>query len=173
MRTISEKTAISAPAAAAASRLGFLSKLGGYVASGRADLVDAFTLPHFHEADFTIDWKQNQTEVTEIDRRAETMIVEQLVRERPGHGAFGEEHGVTGDQESPWRWVIDPIDGTRGYISGTPTWGVLVALSDEDGPMLGVIDQPYIGERFVGAHGVATFSGPQGQGRLKNPSTQA
>ena len=59
-----------------------------------ADAVDAFTLPSFREADFTIDWKRNQTEVTEIDRRAETMIVDRLVHERPSHGAFGEEHGL-------------------------------------------------------------------------------
>ncbi|MGB3689228.1 MAG: inositol monophosphatase family protein, partial [Jannaschia helgolandensis] len=47
-------------------------------------------------------------------------------------------------------WVLDPIDGTRGFISGTPTWGVLIAVQDEDGPFYGIIDQPFTGERFEG-----------------------
>ena len=58
------------------------------------DAIDTFTLPHFREADFTIDWKRNQTEVTEVDRRAETMIVDHLVHERPGHGGGGEVLGA-------------------------------------------------------------------------------
>ena len=125
-----------------------------------ADLADAFTLPHFHEADFTIDWKLNQTEVTEIDRRAETMIVEQLVRERPGHGAFGEEHGVAGDQQSPWRWVIDPIDGTSGFVRGIPIWATLIALTHADrGAVMGVVSAPALGRRWWGGLGLgATMS---------------
>ena len=120
-----------------------------------ADLVDAFTLPHFHEADFTIDWKQNQTEVTEIDRRAETMIVEQLVRERPGHGVFGEEHGVAGDQQSPWQWVIDPIDGTSGFVRGIPIWATLIALTHVDrGAVMGVVSAPALGRRWWGGLGL-------------------
>ncbi|NHX28304.1 histidinol-phosphatase, partial [Escherichia coli] len=63
--------------------------------------------------------------------------------------------------------VIDPIDGTRGYMSGTPTWGVLIAVSDDTGPRLGIIDQPYIGERFIGGLGVAEFTGPHGARALK------
>ena len=120
-----------------------------------ADAVDAFTLPHFHEADFTIDWKRNQTEVTEIDRRAETMIVEQLVHERPGHGAFGEEHGLAGDEQSPWRWVIDPIDGTSGFVRGIPIWATLIALTHvERGAVLGVVSAPALGRRWWGGLGL-------------------
>ena len=120
-----------------------------------ADAVDAFTLPHFREADFTIDWKRNQTEVTEVDRRAETMIVDQLVRERPQHGAFGEEHGITGDQGSPWQWVVDPIDGTSGFVRGIPIWATLIALTHvEHGAVMGVVSAPALGRRWWGGLGL-------------------
>jgi len=120
-----------------------------------ADAVDAFTLPHFREADFSIDWKRNRTEVTEIDRRAETMIVERLVRERPRHGAFGEEHGLAGDEHSPWRWVIDPIDGTSGFVRGIPIWATLIALTHaERGAVMGVVSAPALGRRWWGGLGL-------------------
>lgn len=120
-----------------------------------ADAADAFTLPHFHEADFELDWKQNRTEVTEIDRRAETMIVTHLLHERPDHGAFGEEHGPQGDLESPWQWVIDPIDGTSGFVRGIPIWATLIALVHaERGPVLGVVSAPALGRRWWGGLGI-------------------
>ena len=130
------------------------------------DIVDAFTLPHFHEADFTIDWKQNQTEVTEVDRRAETMIVEYLVRERPGHGAFGEEHGLAGDHQSPWRWVIDPIDGTSGFVRGIPIWATLIALTHvERGAVMGVVSAPALGRRWWGGLGLGASMSVFGDSR--------
>jgi histidinol-phosphatase len=120
-----------------------------------ADAADAFTLPHFHEADFDLDWKQNRTEVTEIDRRAETMIVTRLLRERPDHGAFGEEHGPQGDPESPWQWVVDPIDGTSGFVRGIPIWATLIALVHaERGAVLGVVSAPALGRRWWGGLGL-------------------
>lgn len=119
------------------------------------DAIDAFTLPHFREADFTIDWKRNQTEVTEIDRRAETMIVDHLIHERPGHGAFGEEHGPAGDPRSPWQWVIDPIDGTSGFVRGIPIWATLIALTHVDrGAVMGVVSAPALGRRWWGGLGL-------------------
>jgi histidinol-phosphatase len=125
-----------------------------------ADAVDAYTLPNFHEADFDIDWKRNRTEVTEIDRRAETMIVERLMHERPHHSAFGEEHGAVGDVASPWQWVIDPIDGTSGFVRGIPIWATLIALVHADrGAVLGVVSAPALGRRWWGGLGLgATIS---------------
>jgi histidinol-phosphatase len=120
-----------------------------------ADAADAFTLPNFHEADFDLDWKQNRTEVTEIDRRAETMIVTHLLHERPDHGAFGEEHGPQGDPESPWQWVVDPIDGTSGFVRGIPIWATLIALVHaERGAVLGVVSAPALGRRWWGGLGL-------------------
>jgi histidinol phosphatase-like enzyme (inositol monophosphatase family) len=85
-----------------------------------------------------------------------------LARERPDDGILGEEFGVT-PGTSGLTWVLDPIDGTRGYVSGTPTWGVLVSVADETGPLFGLIDQPYIGERFVGGFGQSSMTGPMGE----------
>jgi histidinol-phosphatase len=125
-----------------------------------ADAADAFTLPHFREADFSIDWKRNQTEVTEIDRRAETLIVDRLLHERPSHGAFGEEHGARGQVESPWQWLVDPIDGTSGFVRGIPIWATLIALVHaRRGPVLGVVSAPALGRRWWGGLGLpATMS---------------
>ncbi|MCP5089173.1 MAG: inositol monophosphatase family protein [Rhodobacteraceae bacterium] len=94
--------------------------------------------------------------VTAADREIELAMRAVLAEHRPDDGVLGEEFdSVTGT--SGLTWVLDPIDGTRGYISGTPTWGVLIAVSDENGPVLGIIDQPYTGERFFGGFGVAEF----------------
>lgn len=110
--------------------------------------------------------------VTRADRAAEDAMRAVLAERRPEDGILGEERGrVTGT--SGLTWVLDPIDGTRGFISGTPTWGVLVALCDETGPLLGLIDQPYIGERFSGGMGRAEVRGPQGSSVLKVRATTA
>ncbi len=120
-----------------------------------ADTIDAFTLAQFHEADFTVDWKRNQTEVTEVDRRAETMIADRLCHERPAHGVYGEEHGLVGDHRSPWRWVIDPIDGTSGFVRGIPIWATLIALTHADrGAVMGVVSAPALGRRWWGGLGL-------------------
>jgi histidinol-phosphatase len=139
-----------------------------------ADAVDAFTLPHFRDADFTVDWKRNLTEVTEIDRRAETMIVDHLVRERPGHGAFGEEHGLAGDDGSVWRWVIDPIDGTSGFVRGIPIWATLIALTHvEHGAVMGVVSAPALGRRWWGGFGLGASMSVFGDDRSIEVSTVA
>lgn len=108
--------------------------------------------------------------VTEADRAAEAAMRALIMERRPQDGIYGEEHGVTRGQ-SGLTWVLDPIDGTRGYLSGTPTWGVLIALCAEEpdgpgAPLMGVIDQPYIGERFTGGFGRATLDGPHGARQL-------
>ncbi|WP_171231200.1 histidinol-phosphatase [Ruegeria sp. HKCCA4812] len=110
--------------------------------------------------------------VTVADRAAEQAMRDVLARRRPDDGVLGEEFGAhTGT--SGRTWVLDPIDGTRGFISGTPTWGVLIALSDQDGPFMGVIDQPYIGERFVGSSSGAHMTGPQGTRSMQTRDTRA
>ena len=122
-----------------------------------ADAADAFTLPHFIDRDFTVDWKANATEVTEIDRQAETLIVNALVGERPDHAAFGEEHGAAGNESSPWRWVIDPIDGTSGFVRGIPVWASLIALTHENEAVLGVVSAPALGFRWWGGVGLGAY----------------
>ena len=86
--------------------------------------------------------------------------------QRPADAILGEEYGAASGQ-SGLTWVLDPIDGTRGFVSGTPTWGVLIALSDDNGPFFGIIDQPYIGERFIGTSYDAMLTGSSGTHPLK------
>lgn len=88
--------------------------------------------------------------VTAADRGAEAAIRELIGRVYPEHGIFGEEHGYR-PGSSGLTWVIDPIDGTRAFITGMPLWGTLIALFDGEKPILGLMDQPYTGERFVGS----------------------
>ncbi len=136
-----------------------------------ADAVDAFTLPHFVARDFTVDWKQNRTEVTEIDRQAETMIAELLLTDRPGHAAFGEEHGPVGEPASPWRWVVDPIDGTSGFVRGIPVWATLIGLTNRDrGAVMGVVSAPALGRRWWGGVGLGAHTSALGTIRAMNVS---
>ncbi len=133
------------------------------VACEMADVARAAILPHFRAAGLGAENKLQDgfDPVTVADRAAETAMRAVLAKRRPADGIWGEEYGQE-PGTSGRTWVLDPIDGTRGFISGTPTWGVLIALSDENGPFLGVIDQPYTEERFIGAPGVAEMTGPQG-----------
>ena len=133
-----------------------------------ADAARPATLAHFRRAGLSADNKRpaDFDPVTEGDRAAERAMRDVLAAERPNDAIFGEEYGVT-KGTSGLTWVLDPIDGTRGYLSGTPTWGVLIAVGDETGPKVGIIDQPYIGERFIGAPGHAQVIGPQGTAPLQ------
>lgn len=136
-------------------------------AHAMADAARVETLAHFRRTDLTADNKDMASfdPVTVADRASEAAMRAVLADRRPDDGILGEEEaarpGSTG-----LTWVIDPIDGTRGYISGAPTWGVLIALCDATGPVYGIIDQPYIGERFEGGFGRARVVGPQGEAPL-------
>ncbi len=103
--------------------------------------------------------------VTEADRAAERTMRDIIAKERPQDGIIGEEFGTIAGT-SGLTWVLDPIDGTRSYISGAPTWGVLISVADASGPLFAIIDQPYIGERFVGGFGIAEVTGPLGTAPL-------
>lgn len=142
---------------------------GDLLATGRAlaDAARAATLPHFRMAGLAAENKQagGFDPVTVADRAAETAMRAILADRRPADGILGEEQGAT-EGQSGLTWVLDPIDGTRGFISGTPTWGVLIGLQDRDGPFYGIIDQPYIGERFEGGLGQAAVTGPRGSAPL-------
>jgi histidinol phosphatase-like enzyme (inositol monophosphatase family) len=85
-----------------------------------------------------------------------------LAERFPSHGILGEEFGLD-RPGAQMRWVLDPIDGTRAFITGRPTFGTLIALFRDDRPVIGIIDQPVTGERWIGAEGRATvFRGPLG-----------
>ncbi len=132
-----------------------------------ADAARGAILPHFRTVGLKTDNKLDSgfDPVTEADKAAERAMRAVLARLRPDDGILGEEYGTT-KGSTGLTWVLDPIDGTRGFLSGTPTWGVLVAVMDQTGPLMGLVDQPYIGERFFGGFGEAFVDGPQGRAAL-------
>jgi histidinol phosphatase-like enzyme (inositol monophosphatase family) len=137
-----------------------------------ADAARAEILPHFRRPDLSAQNKEEEgfDPVTIADRAAEKAMRALLTKHRPRDGIWGEEYGRQAGS-SGREWVLDPIDGTRAFISGTPTWGVLIALSDQNGPTLGLIDQPYTQERFVGGPGFAELVGPHGRLKLQTRGT--
>ena len=137
-------------------------------AQALADAARAATLMHFRAPGLTADTKEAERfdPVTVADRLSEERMRAILAERRPQDGILGEEYGAK-PGTSGLTWVLDPIDGTRSYLCGTPTWGVLIAVGDETGPLYGVIDQPYIGERFEGGFGRAAVNGPMGRAALR------
>jgi histidinol-phosphatase len=118
-----------------------------------ADLADAVTLPFFESRNFSVDLKANQTEVTEVDRHTETVIMDMVRTQRPDHDWYGEEHGAS-NNNAEWTWVIDPIDGTSNFVRGVPIWATLIALVHrERGPVLGFVSAPAMQSRWWGVVG--------------------
>jgi histidinol phosphatase-like enzyme (inositol monophosphatase family) len=103
--------------------------------------------------------------VTAADRGVEALIRERLGQAFPDSPIVGEEDGFT-PGSGPWSWIIDPIDGTRAFISGVPAWGVLVGLLKDGEPRAGIVRQPYLSETFVGSPGGAFLVTPAATTRL-------
>jgi myo-inositol-1(or 4)-monophosphatase len=144
------------------------------VAHQMADVARQVILPYFRDVTLGTENKLRDSfdPVTAADRAAEEAMRAILAQARPDDAILGEEFGNTAGT-SGLTWVLDPIDGTRGFISGTPTWGVLIAVSDGQGPFYGIIDQPYIGERFEGAPDGAVLAGPHGVRTLSTRAPRA
>ena len=125
------------------------------LATRLADLAGEAIRPFFRSR-FEMEAKADASPVTQADRAAEAAIRAVLVKERPTEGIIGEEYG--NEREDAARlWVIDPIDGTRSFIAGRPIFGTLIALIEEGRPVLGLIDQPIIGDRWLGVAGRPTL----------------
>ncbi|MDO4776534.1 MAG: inositol monophosphatase family protein [Cardiobacteriaceae bacterium] len=122
-----------------------------------ADEARRITLAHFRKP-LAHEWKADASPVTLADRETERHL-RALIRARyPEHAILGEEEGASGD--SPWRWIIDPIDGTRSFMAGHPIYAVLIALCYEGIPLVNIIDMPALGERFAATHDTqTTFNG--------------
>jgi histidinol phosphatase-like enzyme (inositol monophosphatase family) len=115
-----------------------------------ADIAGRVVLPYFRRAlDVTDKGERRFDPVTEADRNAELALREAILARYPDHGVLGEEYGEH-QGSSEFRWVIDPIDGTRAFVCGVPTWGTLIALCENDRPVLGLMSQPFVGEQFIG-----------------------
>jgi len=129
-----------------------------------ADASGAVIRPHFRSG-LMIEDKVDETPVTIADRSAERALRDMIEARFPEHGIAGEEFGVErGDAE--YVWSLDPIDGTKSFVTGNPLFGTLIALTRAGYPFLGVIDMPVLGERWVGLEGEGTtFGGAPAQVR--------
>lgn len=108
--------------------------------------------------------------VTAADKRAEQAIRDELARRFPDHGIHGEEFGLT-NPDAPYRWIVDPVDGTAAFLMGWPMWGTLIALTHAGAPLLGLMDQPFTRERFWSDETAAYARLPDGtERRLKTRS---
>ncbi len=126
-----------------------------------ADVAAAVIRPFFR-AGVGAETKADASPVTIADRSAEQAMRAVLQHRLPEHGILGEESGLD-RPEARMRWVLDPIDGTRAFLTGRTTFGTLIALLDGEAPVLGILDQPITGERWVGVAGRRTvFHGTYG-----------
>ena len=122
-----------------------------------ADVARRIVLEHFR-APIAVEHKSDATPVTVADRAIETHMRRMIRAAFPGHAVRGEEFAAEGSGE--FTWVLDPIDGTKSFVSGYPLFGSLIALQQEDRAVLGVLEAPMVSERWVGADGrAALFNG--------------
>ncbi len=126
-------------------------------ADALADAARVITAAAFRSRLEVID-KADQSPVTRADREAEARLRDMIAGSYPDHGIVGEEHGAE-RADADYVWVLDPIDGTKRFITGNPLFGTLIALLHKGAPLLGVIDMGALGERWVGARGHATVFG--------------
>lgn len=123
-----------------------------------ADAARAVVTRYFRTS-YDVLSKQDDSPVTIADREAEAAVRALIEARYPAHGIFGEEYGIV-RPDARYVWVLDPIDGTRAFIAGMPVFGTLIALADRGVPVLGVLDQPILKERWLGALGRGTtFNG--------------
>ena len=120
------------------------------------DIADAITVEHFRAVDLVVETKPDLTPVTEADQAVERALREHLAARAPGHGVLGEEYGDD-IGEGDFRWVIDPIDGTKSYVRGVPVWATLVALEHLGVPVVGAVSAPALGARWWAGRGLGAF----------------
>ena len=121
------------------------------------------------QADWAIEDKSDGAAfdpVTRADRAVERVLRDLIAGRWPDHGIDGEEFPAT-PAAGPWCWSLDPVDGTRSFICGLPTWTILIALLEEGRPVLGLIDAPRLGERFLGFGDVAESITAPGRAALR------
>ena len=135
---------------------------------GRLATASGETILPFFRTSLSIDNKgaaHDFDPVTEADRAAEAVMRRLIKANFPQHGIVGEEFGNE-REDAEYVWVLDPIDGTKSFISGFPIWGTLIALLHQQTPVFGMMHQPFIGERFSGDNASAHYSGSAGERRL-------
>lgn len=133
-----------------------------------ADVSGAAITPFFRTAIAANDKSRGGVfdPVTEADRASEAAMRQLIKRQFPAHGIVGEEYGAE-NADAEHCWVLDPIDGTKAFISGLPVWGTLIGLLQNGRPVLGMMNQPFTRERFWGDGGQARWRGLSGERQLK------
>ena len=121
-----------------------------------ADAADVISRARFTALDLVVTTKPDRTPVTDADRAVERAIRDRLAKERPDDGILGEEFGTAGSTTR--QWIIDPIDGTAGFLRGIPIWATLIALAIDGVPVLGVVSAPALGKRWWAATGSGAWS---------------
>lgn len=114
-----------------------------------------YVVKRFFRSPFVVEGKNDSSPVTIADRKAEQILRVTIAQQRPQDGIIGEEFGVE-KEDADFVWVLDPIDGTRAFAAGKPLFGTLIALLYKGTPILGIIDQPILCERWVGVVGRPT-----------------
>jgi len=135
--------------------------------SRAAKAADSVTLPRFR-TDLAVDNKYSTgfDPVTEADREAERAIRAVIEASYPDHAIIGEEH-ENKPSDSPCSWIIDPVDGTRSFITGVPLWGTLIGFAYEGRAVAGIMSQPFTGEIFLGLPGRAEWRRGEDTRRLR------
>jgi histidinol phosphatase-like enzyme (inositol monophosphatase family) len=114
------------------------------------------TLRHF-QSGVAVDRKADESPVTVADREAESYLRAAILARYPDHAILGEEEGSSGAEDARYRWILDPIDGTKSFIRGVPLYGVMVGLLREGEPLIGAVNMPALGEIVYAGHGLGCF----------------
>lgn len=128
-----------------------------YLAEKSAKII----MPWFNKTNLKVETKSDSSPVTIADKEAENFMRETIQKTYPEHGIIGEEFGNT-NENAPYSWVLDPIDGTQSFICGVPLFGTLIALLENKKPVIGIINLPALNELYVGyAGGKTTLNGKE------------
>ena len=119
-----------------------------------ADKARSITLKYFRQT-FPVDEKDDNSPVTQADREIETALRSMIAEKFPMHGIIGEEFGKE-NETAEFVWVIDPIDGTRAFMTGKPLFGTIIGLMYKNVPVMGLLDQGFTNERWFGIHNILT-----------------
>lgn len=120
-----------------------------------ASAAEEQIMPRYHNC--AVNQKRDGSDVTEADLAAEKMMREMIARRFPAHAVLGEEFGASQDSRQRHQWILDPLDGTTWFALGVPIFGVLVALLEDNEPILGVIHLPAMGETVYAARGLGCW----------------
>lgn len=133
-----------------------LAPYRAFIAELAAESGD-FIRPFFGRSDLAIETKDDASPVTAADRGAEQLLRRRITARFPGHGIIGEELGNE-RADAEWVWVLDPIDGTKSFITAVPLWGTLIGLLHHGQPVLGCIHQPILGQLLIGDNVTTTLN---------------